>query len=153
MNNIIKKNKNFSFNKNLKKARKSAEYYEEDMLLDVSSRIIDVMENRNMTRSLLANKLDVSPAYITKILRGNTNMSIETLAKIALALELKWECVLIPQNSKIGIYSLFHESGTTQICKTETTTIEMEFNDTVSINTNEYEQDVMEVQYAMPIPA
>lgn len=153
MNNIIKKNKNFSFNKNLKKARKNAEYYEEDMLLDISSRIIDVMENRKITRSLLANKLDVSPAYITKILRGNTNMSIGTLAKVAFALELKWECVLIPQNSKIGVYSLVHEGGATQICKTETTTIEMEFNDTVSINANEYEKGVKEVRYAMPIPA
>lgn len=153
MKNIVKVSKKFDFNKNLKKAQKFTAYYEEDMLLDVSTRIIDVMEKQKITRSHLAKKMDVSPAYITKILRGHANMSIESLAKVAFALDLKWECILIPQNSEIGIYSLIDEGGAAQVQRVEITTIEMEFNDTASINTNEYEQDVEEVRYEMPIPA
>ena len=153
MNNIVKRNTNFSFNKNLKKARKIAAYYEEDMLLDVSARIIDVMESGKITRSNLAKNMDVSPAYITKILRGHANMSIGTLSKVAFALDLKWECILIPQNAKIGIYSLDHESGTSQVCKVETTTVELEFDDSVSIDVNEYIGVGKEVLYEMPIPA
>ena len=53
------------------------------------------MEKQGVSRSELARRMDVSPAYITKILRGHTNLGLETLAKLAFALELKWEFRLI----------------------------------------------------------
>ena len=112
----------FDFNKELKEARKRPAYHEEEMLLSIATRILGALEEQKITRVELARKLGVSPPYITKILRGYENMSIATLAKVAFALDLKWECILIPQQTDIGVFSLSDENGGRQIRRVETAT-------------------------------
>ncbi len=44
--------------------------------------IVDYMQENNLTRSDIANKLGVTPQYVSKILSGNTNFSFKSVAEI-----------------------------------------------------------------------
>jgi transcriptional regulator with XRE-family HTH domain len=54
------------------------------------------MENKGISKSELARILKCSPAYITKVLNGSANLTIETLSTIAFALGVKWQCKTVP---------------------------------------------------------
>ncbi len=45
------------------------------------------MKARGVTRADLARRLGTSQAYVTKVLGGTTNFTIETMAKLAMALD------------------------------------------------------------------
>ncbi|MBK9110683.1 MAG: helix-turn-helix domain-containing protein [Nitrospira sp.] len=44
------------------------------------------METSDLSRSELARRMEVSPAYITKVLSGNPNLTIKSLIKLSDAL-------------------------------------------------------------------
>ena len=144
-NKIIEIDTGFDFDKELAEAKKSVEYYEEDLLISVATRIIEELDCQAVNRAQLAKKMNVSPAYITKILRGHANLSIESLAKVAFALDLKWECVLIPQDRNVGFYSLEDEDGLDQLCRVEKIVTKTDYTDSFTIDENDYE--VAKVDY------
>ena len=45
--------------------------------------IIRLLERKGMTRQEFARRLDVRPSYVTKILSGSENFTIETMQKMA----------------------------------------------------------------------
>jgi transcriptional regulator with XRE-family HTH domain len=53
--------------------------------------VLAVMERRGISRSELARRLGASPAYVTKILRGDANFTLASMAKLAAALEAELE--------------------------------------------------------------
>lgn len=57
-----------------------------ELALEVHERLVERMGKLGLTRADLARRMGVSPAYVTKILRG-ANISLLTLAKVAVALE------------------------------------------------------------------
>lgn len=59
----------------------------ETLILDLTDDICRKMEQKNITRADLARKLDISPAAVTKILNGNSNFTLKTILKIAMALD------------------------------------------------------------------
>ncbi|HBA82819.1 MAG TPA: hypothetical protein DCZ95_01875 [Verrucomicrobia bacterium] len=105
------------------------------------------MQERGVSRSDLARDLNVSPAYITKVLRGDENFSIQTLARIAFVLKMKWECLLIDRDAFLGPYCLMNETKP-KMTAIETTTIET--SSSISLNNEDYE--VMKENHD-PIPA
>lgn len=48
------------------------------------------MTEKNITKSDLARLIDKSPAYITKIMSGDTNLTIESMVMLARAVGLKF---------------------------------------------------------------
>ncbi len=70
----------------LEEMKDSPVYVAEGLVLELGEQMVARMEKLGITRADLARRMGVSPAYITKILRG-TNISMLTLAKIAIALE------------------------------------------------------------------
>ena len=50
--------------------------------------MLDRMEELGMSQKQLAEKMNCSPQYISKVLRGRENLSLETLTKIENALEI-----------------------------------------------------------------
>ena len=44
--------------------------------------VVDYMQKNGLTRSDIANKLGVSPQYVSRILSGNTNFSFKSVAEI-----------------------------------------------------------------------
>lgn len=51
--------------------------------------IMTEMETKKMTQRELAKRLDVTPQYVNKILRGQENLSIETIDRIEMALGIE----------------------------------------------------------------
>ena len=62
------------------------EFIAEELVFDITERISRIMENNDISRTELANRLRTTKAYITKLLDGNTNMTLLTIAKLQAAL-------------------------------------------------------------------
>lgn len=54
----------------------------------IAMMMLDRMEELNLTQKSLAERMGCSQQYVSKILKGRENLSIETLCKIESALEL-----------------------------------------------------------------
>jgi transcriptional regulator with XRE-family HTH domain len=67
----------------LEAARNSFDYRLEKVLFDVAERVCNLIKCQNINRSELAQRLDVTPAYITKLLNGNPNLTIKSLLKLS----------------------------------------------------------------------
>jgi transcriptional regulator with XRE-family HTH domain len=77
------------------------EYWAEAMKLDFAEGVGRLMEERKMTRADLARRLGTSPAYVTKILRWTANLTLESMAKIALALDARVALGLVPKGAPL----------------------------------------------------
>ena len=51
--------------------------------------MLDKMEELGLTQKSLAERMGCSQQYISRVLKGTENLSIETISKIELALELE----------------------------------------------------------------
>lgn len=80
----------------LQRARSGHTYKLERAKLEITEGIVALMEAKGVSKSELAERIDVSPAYITKILRGSTNFTLDTMVKIATALDAEFCCHLKP---------------------------------------------------------
>ena len=67
----------------VEKARKHDEYWLAGVMIEFTEMVCKFMEEQKMTRTDLAKKLDVSSAYITKLLRGNANVTLKTMVRLA----------------------------------------------------------------------
>ena len=70
----------------LEAARTTFEYRLEKVLFEVAEQTCKLVESQGITRSELAQRLAVTPAYVTKLLNGNPNLTIESLLKLSDAL-------------------------------------------------------------------
>jgi len=77
------------FAQRLKEYRDDPEFILEQLILDVTEQICAAMEGQDISRSELAQRLDVSRAYVTKLLNGHPNMTLRTLVEVAAALGLR----------------------------------------------------------------
>jgi len=68
-------------------ARASHAYRAESVAIRFTEELVALMAKKAVTRSALAEKIEVSPAYITKILKGDTNFTLDTMVKISAALD------------------------------------------------------------------
>jgi transcriptional regulator with XRE-family HTH domain len=63
----------------------------------ISAAIAALMHAQGINKAALAARLGTSRAYVTKMLQGNGNFTIETLVKIARALKMKFRPVFEPK--------------------------------------------------------
>lgn len=68
-------------------ARNTVEYKEEMLFLEITERIVALMEVAKVSKAELARRLGCTPAYITKLLSGTTNFTVNTLLRIGDALD------------------------------------------------------------------
>jgi len=61
-------------------------YQAEKLKLMLMEHVSAVMEEKNISRAELARRLGSSRAYITRLLDGSANMTVETLTRLSLAL-------------------------------------------------------------------
>lgn len=59
-----------------------------DLRIDAAYAIEQAMKSARVSRSELATKLGTSKSYITKILTGDANLTLDTMASIATALDM-----------------------------------------------------------------
>ena len=56
--------------------------------MDISGAVYARMEELGISKRELAERMGVSPAQITKIIKGNQNMTLKTIAKLECALDM-----------------------------------------------------------------
>lgn len=93
--------------KSLNDVRNTFSYRLEKALFNVAERICYLLDVREMTRTDLAEKMNVSPAYVTKILRGNPNLTIKSLLKLSDALEHDISIQFVPKKTMVHSVSSY----------------------------------------------
>ena len=58
------------------------------------------MRDQSMSRALLAKKLSSTPAYVTKVMRGDVNFTLETMTKLALAVGGRLHVEVVDRDSR-----------------------------------------------------
>ncbi len=76
-----------SLERAIREYEKDPEFVLEGMLWDINDQIARAMKKQNISRAELARRLDTSRSYVTKLLRGTTNVTLQSLARVAIALE------------------------------------------------------------------
>lgn len=59
----------------------------ECLILDTTELILQIMEDKEITRTELAQRIGRTKGYVSQLLNGNRNMTLRTLATIAYALQ------------------------------------------------------------------
>ena len=84
-------------------------YWVELAKIDFTEEICKRMDELGITRKELAERMGSSQAYVTKVLRGNANFTIESMVKIAKALDSEFRSVLQPEG-KVVSWFLFDQT-------------------------------------------
>ena len=66
-----------------------------EILLSVGARILDTLKSLDMTQRRLAEELDVEDSYLSRVVNADSNLTIETIARIEIALAT--ELVTVPE--------------------------------------------------------
>lgn len=66
--------------------------------------MLRIMEEKGINRTELAKRLGCTKAYITKLLSDTTNVTIQTMAKISLALDSELSITLNSKEAATGKY-------------------------------------------------
>jgi len=77
------------FDRWMNDAEKSEDFQVEKLILHFTEEVVSAMKARNMSQAELARKLEKSPAYVSKMLAGETNFTLRSLVRIARALDLR----------------------------------------------------------------
>jgi transcriptional regulator with XRE-family HTH domain len=81
----MKKNTD-SFRGHFNKMHERQAFWEELAILGFTSTIAERMEAEGITNTQFAQKMGVSPAFVTKLINGTNNFTIKTMVKVARAL-------------------------------------------------------------------
>jgi transcriptional regulator with XRE-family HTH domain len=80
----------------LSEAKKDPAYWAAVAAASFTEMLHEELVQRGMSRTQYADRLGTSRAYVTQVLGGNDNFTLETMAKLALALGLAVEVKLRP---------------------------------------------------------
>jgi len=67
-------------------AQSSVDYWVDIPITEFGEDVCRLMEEQGVSRAELARRLGTSRAYVTKLLGGNANFTLQTMAKVAMAL-------------------------------------------------------------------
>lgn len=106
---------NPSFKELIERAKKTFEYVLEGAILSFTENVARVMGESGVSKRELAKRIDCSAPYVTKVLRGNPNLTIASMVKIAQALDCELSIELQPkivqQTQAITIFDANKESA------------------------------------------
>jgi len=103
---LKKKGENKMYNAFLKDIKYESEdmkfYLQEELILEVTECIAEMMQKKNVSRSDLAKKLGRTKGYITQLLNGNANMTLKTISDCFWALDSTLKINAEPANIDYG---------------------------------------------------
>lgn len=79
--------KRFDFSSLFDDESRDIEYWEERAKIEFAEEMLRRMEQEGVSRAELARRMGTSPAYVTKILRGTTNFTLESMVRVSRALK------------------------------------------------------------------
>jgi ribosome-binding protein aMBF1 (putative translation factor) len=80
----------------LAEARQHLDYWVAGAENAFTEELARAMDEQDVSRTELARRIGTSPAYITKVLRGNANFTLTTMTKLALAVGMQLRVRLEP---------------------------------------------------------
>ena len=78
-----------SFRQLLDDDRRMPEFWEEGTIITFTEALSVAMADQGITRTDLARRLGTSQVYVTRVLSGNANFTLKTMAKSAFALGMQ----------------------------------------------------------------
>lgn len=100
-----------SFKEMFSDVKKDDSYWSEKAKLDFAIELNNLLEKRRVSRADLARFLGNSPAYITKILRGENNFTIDTMTRIARALDGDLALHITPKEENVQAWIRILDGG------------------------------------------
>src|SRR5215210_5924980 len=85
-------------------ARQHDDYWTEGLIIEFTAELSRWMGERKISRSALAARIGHSPAYVTKVLRGDANFTAATMTKLARAMGAEVRIHLAPAGSRTTWY-------------------------------------------------
>ncbi len=98
-------------------AEKSLTYQVEGAILEFTEELCRLMESQGVSRAELARRLDTSPAYVTKILRGNSNFTLETMVRMAQAVGCELKVRMTPISSTTVLVNEYDRLAPQQVAE------------------------------------
>lgn len=93
--------KEASFAELFAEAKKHDAYWTADAIYNFTKELHNMAETAKISRTELARRLAVSPAYITKIFRGDVNFTIDTMVRLARAVGGKVHLHVAPDEHEV----------------------------------------------------
>ena len=84
-----------------KEAAQTVDYWVEGPIVEFTEDVCVLMDKQGVSRAELARRLGTSRAYITKLLGGNANFTLETMTKVAMALGAAVHVHVAPQDAVV----------------------------------------------------
>lgn len=112
----------------LAERKKTDAYWVESAKLDFAMKLEKQIRLAGLSYSTLAKKIGTSAAYISKVFRGDTNMTIETMVKLSRASGARLSIEIVSEfsgvkrwdNKIIPFPSIYKSSQVTAVCTTIT---------------------------------
>ena len=86
------------WNRMFEEAAQTVDYWVDGPIVEFTEDICVLMDKQGVSRAELARRLGTSRAYVTKLLGGNANFTLETMTKIAMALGAAVHVHVAPQD-------------------------------------------------------
>jgi transcriptional regulator with XRE-family HTH domain len=78
-------------------ARQSLGYKVEGAILEFTEQIVDRMKVLGLSKADLAKRIDSSAPYVTKLLRGGTNFTLESMVKVSDSVDCDLQVKVVPK--------------------------------------------------------
>lgn len=75
------------FTQKLDEFKGDVEFRTEEVILEMTERVVELMKKENINRTELAKRLGVKTPFISKLLNGNQNMRLKTMVSLSMALK------------------------------------------------------------------
>jgi hypothetical protein len=79
----------------LRRATNSVDYWTQVSIRAFVRDLIDRMDAKDISQAVLAERIGTSPAYVSKVMRGNANFTLETMTKLAMAVDGKIKVCIV----------------------------------------------------------
>lgn len=89
------------------------DYWAESVKIDFAVNLDRVMKRAGISKTALAKKIKSSQAYVTKVLRGDSNLTIDSMVKLSRAAEGSLHIAIVHQTSTEQWVSLMEKNRVT----------------------------------------
>lgn len=97
------------------KAKQGQAYKREKIVLALTEEMIALMEHQGINKSALAERMETSKPYITKIMSGTANFTLDSMIQIADALNSELSVHLTAKNCETQWIDIISKSSTTLV--------------------------------------
>jgi len=101
---------NKSFKKLIEDAKKRDTFWTATLILEFTEGLQNLMGKSGISRIELAKRLGVSPAYVTKVMRGNVNFTVDSMVKLANAVGGRVHVHVAPESHQVRWFDVIEKN-------------------------------------------